>query len=129
MEYDTDLHAQITFCGAKRPLIYYQQGNQTMNSIKGDLKPIGGKYYKDLQFTEKKLILNKGCMIYLTTDGLIDQNSPQRKKLGTLTLLQILITNKDKKMEEQKFMIEKALDDHQQNESQRDDITMIGIKT
>jgi serine phosphatase RsbU (regulator of sigma subunit) len=119
---------KITFCGAKRPLIYYKNGDVLMTVMKGNHKPIGGKFYKRIQFTQKEILLNKDDAIYLTTDGLIDQNSPDRRKFGTPKLLTILTSNANLNMEEQKICLEKALDEHQDNESQRDDITIIGIR-
>jgi serine phosphatase RsbU (regulator of sigma subunit) len=67
-------------------------------------------------------------MLYLCSDGLTDQNNPERKKFGENTLRHLLSECHDKPTETQKTNLTDALDAHQQNTEQRDDITFLGIR-
>ena len=67
-------------------------------------------------------------MIYLTTDGYVDQNNPAIKKFGTRNLTKLLKEIAEKKLPEQRQILEYKLDGHQAAELQRDDITIVGIK-
>jgi serine phosphatase RsbU (regulator of sigma subunit) len=123
-----DNKLKVRFAGAKRPLFYYMTDKDEIALLKGDRKPIGGKYYHDVIFTNKEIILTKGDVLYLTSDGYTDQNGPEMKKLGTKRLVDILKENATKPMSVQKKALETELDTHQEGEDQRDDITIIGIK-
>lgn len=117
----------ICFAGAKRPL-FYKADDKKLEIIKGERRSIGGKYQFNIEFKEHCLLLNKSDVIYLSTDGLIDQNAPDRKKFGTQRLVSLLDAINHLSLDEQKQKIEKQLDSHQKDEPQRDDITLMGIK-
>lgn len=119
---------KLTFSGAKRPLFYYEKELEKIKILKGDRKPIGGRYYQDVNFTNKEIILSKGDIIFLTSDGIMDQNGPDLKKLGTRKFIEIIQENAKKTMSEQKNALELVLDNHQQGEDQRDDISVIAVK-
>jgi serine phosphatase RsbU (regulator of sigma subunit) len=67
-------------------------------------------------------------MLYLTTDGIIDQNGPSRKRYGTPKLLEMITQAAALPLEEQKSLLEASLSSHQEQEEQRDDITLMGIR-
>ncbi len=121
---------QITFSAAKRPLFYYSMKNKKLEIIKGDHRLIGGirQQRKKPPFTNKELLLQKEDMLYLTSDGIIDQNNPDRKRFGTKRLTGILSKNAMLEMEQQGKILELLLDNYQQDEDQRDDITVLGVK-
>ncbi|MCF6242568.1 MAG: YfiR/HmsC family protein [Bacteroidales bacterium] len=125
-----DNTSRILFAGAKRPLFYYLKEEQTLRYIKGTRKTIGGTQARRNRelFSDNELILKNGDVIYLTTDGLIDQSSPQRIRYGTPRLIQLLQRISNLPLEEQKIMIEKSLQSFQGEEDQRDDVTFIGIQ-
>lgn len=121
----------LLFAGAKRPLFYLPEGQQEIVSIKGVNKPIGGKenlYYKDIHFIDNRLKINKGDQLYLTSDGIIDQNDDDMRKIGTRRFVELLEENSGKTLDDQCQALEVFLDEHQQNQEQRDDITVLGIK-
>ena len=69
-------HSKVTFVGAKRPLFYYKSQEKELKRIKGSRKSIGGYYQNNkVEFTNQEIILQKNDIIYLTTDGYIDQNN------------------------------------------------------
>ncbi len=129
---DKSTHTEVAFTGAKRPFIYTipdeSNGNEAFY-LRGDNKTIGGvrnKLNKD--FTTQYIDLPKGAMMYLTTDGYADQNDSKQEKFGTPRLLRFLHEISDLKPYKQKVKMEQALDLHQREEEQRDDISMIGIR-
>ncbi len=118
----------ISFTGAKRPLFIYEKETKELITVKGDRKTVGGKYFQKFNFTKKRTILEKGDMIYLTTDGYVDQNNEKIKKFGTRNLTKLLKEIAEEELTEQKLILENKLDEHQGSEIQRDDIAIVGIK-
>jgi len=130
LEFGAKGMVNLTFAGAKNPLYYSDQTKEGIQVIKGSRKSIGGfrSMKSSVIFENKKLTLQKGDCIYLTTDGLIDQNNTKRKKFGTIKLMDILNNIKSMDMADQREMLEGALEIHMDSEDQRDDITFWGIK-
>jgi serine phosphatase RsbU (regulator of sigma subunit) len=124
----SDTGTTVSFTGAKNPLFVYQNDKSELLKIRGDKKTIGGHHFQGLSFTQTKLVLQKGDMVYLTTDGFIDQNNKNRKKITTSGLTSILEKNHDKSLSKQREALESKLDTWQGKEHQRDDITILGIK-
>jgi serine phosphatase RsbU (regulator of sigma subunit) len=122
---------KITYAGARRPLFYVK--NSEFTEIKGDRKSIGGRQKeKKHSFTNHKIdILDKnqdGIMIYLTTDGFADQHNTRNRKYGSRQLKQYLRSIAFMPVDQQKEALLKELGNHQADEEQRDDITIIGIQ-
>lgn len=115
------------FSGAKRPLYYMQPSEGVLHKIKGDRKEIGGSQYSQTAFSNKKIILEKGTRLYLFSDGFADQNDSKRKKFGNRRLQKMMETFAFLPMDEQKERFELALDEHQRENEQRDDILFMGI--
>ena len=120
----------VIFCGAKRPLYYLTTGDAEIQQLKGDRKSIGGVRSKrnTAEFTNQELLLKKGDMIYLTSDGIIDQNDKDRHRFGTEKFLALLLSLREVPMNRQSDYIVQSLNDYKQDEEQRDDISVIGIK-
>jgi serine phosphatase RsbU (regulator of sigma subunit) len=123
-----DIGANISFTGAKNPLYIYQQDKSELLRIRGDKKAIGGNHFQNLHFTQTNLSTKKGDMIYLTTDGFVDQNNQERKKYSTKRLTLVLKEIHNKPLLDQKERLETELDEWQGTEKQRDDVTILGIK-
>jgi serine phosphatase RsbU (regulator of sigma subunit) len=121
---------KVVFAGAKRNLLIVNNGGKGIEKLKGDRKSIGGieEKVKRLKFSNKEAILNKGTRIYLSTDGIIDQNGPDRKRFGSKKLEELLEETVNLSVEEQKEKINQELNNFMKNEEQRDDITLIGLK-
>lgn len=118
---------EVQFTGAKRPLMYIdEEGN--VETISGDSKSIASIYHKDKKFSAHTMQLKEGTPLYLTTDGFIDQNNKKRERFGTSNLKALIGDIYSKPMKEQLAILETTLDNHQQEEEQRDDITIVGIK-
>ncbi len=133
LQYINENECKVEFAGAKRPLFYSNgKDGAKMRHIKGTVRGIGGK--KRLRekpkkpFAEHSIVLNKGDMIYLTTDGFFDLQSPTRKKFGRINFMNLLEDHYNKPLPEQKDAIMDALHLHKGSEFQIDDITILGVK-
>jgi len=123
-------NVKITFAGAKRPIYYYSKDKNELKYIKGTRKTIGGTQaiQNSISFKDHEIELKKGDIIYLTTDGIVEQPSDEIIKYGSLRFFNLLKSLADKPLPVQKEVIEQSLSDFQKSEQQRDDITVIGIK-
>lgn len=124
---------KVVYAAAKRPLYFYslsENGNEpSLNKILGDRKSIGGVQKEQQRFfAENEFFYSSGDMLYLSSDGLVDQHNEYDKKFGSLQLQVLLKTVADKKAETQKTIILDALSQHQGNELQRDDMTLFGLR-
>jgi serine phosphatase RsbU (regulator of sigma subunit) len=122
--------ANVLFAGAKRPLIYYTKENSQIDSLKGDRFSIGGikKRRSELNFTEQSINFEKGDILYLSSDGFVDQNNANRKRLGSERFLILLKEIASLPIGDQKTILQNVLKEFQKNEPQRDDITLLGIE-
>jgi serine phosphatase RsbU (regulator of sigma subunit) len=128
LEKQADGKVKVDFAGAKRPL-YYSEGNDTqIFSLKGTRKSIGGEQNENMHFETQTITLPPNSCLYLSSDGIIDQNDAERVKLGESKLKYTLSSVVQKSMEIQKKSIEELLDIHQRGTLQRDDILMLGIR-
>jgi serine phosphatase RsbU (regulator of sigma subunit)/tetratricopeptide (TPR) repeat protein len=128
LEKQADGKVKVDFAGAKRPL-YYTEGNDTqVFMLKGTRKSIGGEQNENLHFETQTITLPPNSCLYLSTDGIIDQNDAERVKLGESKLKYTLSSVVQKPMEVQKKSVEEMLDMHQRGTLQRDDMLMIGIR-
>ena len=116
---------QLVFSGAKRPIIIYSKKTKSITYIRGDNRSVGGYYTHDIPFTEKKVELEKGDIVYLFTDGITDQNNTNNKKFGTKRLKDLIIKHGNKPLKEQKSLFEKEIISHQDNEDQLDDTSLL----
>jgi len=120
----------ITYCGAKRPLYFITKEDPEVQILKADRKSIGGTQQKrgKIEFTNQEIKLHSGDIMYLSSDGIIDQNDSERKRFGTDNFLNMLKKYKDEPMEKQGEYFAMTLDNYRKSEEQRDDISVIGIK-
>ena len=126
IHFNSDETAHVQFTGAKRSLYYYQ--NSLLQSLKGDVKSIGGRDRKDKTFTTQNLYLIKGDCLYLMTDGFSDQQNTDNKKFGTTRLLELLEKNATLPLAVQGQQLNDELKTHSWGVEQRDDITIVGVK-
>ncbi|AZQ63439.1 GAF domain-containing protein [Flammeovirga pectinis] len=122
---------RVVFSGAKRPLYIKEPGNEQLIEYKGDNKSVGGVHRRKsskISFSNTVIDVVKGSSVYLTTDGLQDQNNKGGRKFGKVQLIDILQANAEKPMLEQKSALEKSLVEHMGEIPQRDDITILGVR-
>jgi serine phosphatase RsbU (regulator of sigma subunit) len=119
---------KILYAGARRPLFYYQKSTQTIEVLRGDRMSIGGLKRKENMFVNKELSLRKGDYMYMYTDGLTDQNSTDMQKFSSKRLKEFFQNTGHLSVIQQGEFLQKAFADFMQNEEQRDDIAVIGVK-
>jgi serine phosphatase RsbU (regulator of sigma subunit) len=120
---------KITFAGTRRPLYYIKDG--VFDELRGDRVSIGGIHQKqgrNKEFTGKELVLQNGDMIFLTTDGIADQNNIDKQKFSTQRLKDALTGNAKQPTRQQKSLLQQDLQNFMNGVEQRDDITVMGIK-
>ena len=130
IHYNENLNCSIVYAGSGLPLYFYKTKEEEFVKIKGSRKKIGG--VRNLCHTEDffntEISVNKNDMLYLATDGWIDQNDAQRKRLGTVEFVNVINENAKKELNLQEEAFMRRLDIHQNKQSQRDDITIMGIR-
>ncbi|TAD99313.1 MAG: hypothetical protein EAZ97_09025 [Bacteroidetes bacterium] len=120
--------SRITFTGAKRPLYFIRHKTQKLQRLRGDLKSVGGWQNQNFAFTKQEVLLERGDMLYLTSDGLISQQSKTNEKYGTERFENLLQANFTLPVEMQKEIMERSIELHQEGVEQRDDLTILGIR-
>jgi serine phosphatase RsbU (regulator of sigma subunit) len=86
-------------------------------------------YKKDEHYNQVETQLKKGDQIYLFSDGYVDQKGGEKgRKFYNKPLHELIASFGNKKMEDQKNILEKTLINWQGDLLQLDDITVLGIK-
>ncbi|MGD2093255.1 MAG: SpoIIE family protein phosphatase, partial [Candidatus Aminicenantes bacterium] len=122
---------KITFAGAGHSLFFVRDAK--LIEIKGNRKSIGGRQREEIRtFTNHQIDFSDKdqteIMIYMATDGFAHQHNPGNQKFGTRRLRKFLQDHAHLEASRQKETLVQALETHQANEEQRDDITVIGIR-
>jgi len=115
------------YAGAKTDL-YLIKENQ-LEVIKGDRKNVGFIRTKiDQEYTEHEFSLEKGCKLYITTDGIIDQEGLNNTVYGKDKFKTLLLENNQQPFIKQKELIEKSFHTFKGSHKQSDDITILGVE-
>ncbi len=123
-----DGKVKVFFTGAKLPLYYYKKSEKKIHYIKGSRKSIGGFYYDQHVFEEHELILEKGDILYLATDGYIDQDSREHKRFGRQRYKAMIEEIADLPIQKQRTLMEQIFTRFIGNEDQRDDVTVLIVE-
>ncbi|ANQ47842.1 SpoIIE family protein phosphatase [Flammeovirga sp. MY04] len=118
----------IDFAGAKSDIYKIDKQKNTLKRYRGSRKFIGGHQRKDINFSTTNIPINKGDYIFMLTDGLLDQNNIKNDKFGRRYFEDYLRQHSNNPLKDVGDLLEAALDVHQKNVPQRDDITVIGIE-
>jgi PAS domain S-box-containing protein len=119
----------VTFSGANRPLYILRSQSPEFEVVKGNRKSIGGMMPDlDAEFMDHQIQIAKGDIVLMNTDGYIDQNGTDGKKLTYIKMHQMVVENRDKSMQEIGEILDIAFDEHRGMNPQRDDATVMGIR-
>jgi len=133
---------KLQFSGANNPLYLIRKsnlekagilrcdlgGDDQLYEIKGDLMPIGINDRMD-NFTFHEIKIFKGDTFYLFTDGFPDQfGGRDSKKYGYRKFREQLLRNNSLTMADNKIILEKVLYEWMGDNSQVDDILVIGFR-
>lgn len=116
---------EIKFAGAKRNLFFYKKIENKIMQLDANKTSLGGiKRRNEVNFEQETVELLKDDIVFLSTDGYVDQNNYNRKKFGTNKFVSILEENKDKPLIDQKQVLVNEFEKHIYKTEQRDDITI-----
>jgi ligand-binding sensor domain-containing protein/serine phosphatase RsbU (regulator of sigma subunit) len=121
----------LEYAGANRPLWIFRGGDkERMEVIKPNKFPIGGLETEDRrQFTNNRIELGKGDMMYLTSDGYADQfGGHAGKKMMVKNFQKLLTEILHLPLSEQKEILKKHFVSWKGEQEQVDDVLVIGFR-
>ncbi len=116
---------KVRFAGAKTNTYYIADGQ--LNTLVGDRTYLGGKK-PTAEFTNKEVVVEHATTFYFFSDGYTDQNNTGRQKFGSKNLQDLLFSIHLLPLKQQKSVLEEKLHNHQGQEPQRDDISLVGLQ-
>ena len=118
---------RIVFAGAKISLFINRMGHVQL--IRGNNKSLGYRRSKpDLSFSNNEWLLEAGDVLYLTSDGFIDQNGGDRDyPFGRKRFIDTLSGLSGQSLSQQRDGLIAAWQSYMGEEMQRDDVTVFGF--
>lgn len=115
----------IKYSGANIPIYFYT--NNKIIEYKPTISPIGD-YPIERRFIEHQIEINHETIMYITTDGIVDQLNEDYRKISKIRFLNLLqeISNFD--MDIQKEKIQQFFEQWRGSIRQIDDVTILGVK-
>jgi len=118
---------KLQFSGAFRPLYLLRNGDILESG--GDNMPIGIYEDEESSFTNKEIPIEKGDVLYLFTDGYLDQmGGDNRKTFKSQNFKKLLLSIYTFPLQKQRELLEEKLNVWQGDLEQVDDILVVGIK-
>jgi serine phosphatase RsbU (regulator of sigma subunit) len=124
IDFETD---KLQYSGAHNPLYLIRDGE--LIQYDGDKMPLGYHKNKDVPFTRHDIKLKKGDMLYVSTDGYIDQfGGEQGFKFFSKNLKKLLLQIHRKPINEQKQILLEEFVTWRGKRDQLDDILLLGFR-
>jgi serine phosphatase RsbU (regulator of sigma subunit) len=121
------LNKKFMFAGAKLSLFLEKNGEIT--EYKGTKHSVGYSLRKDVVYEDRHIEWTDGSVVYLTTDGLLDQHGEEGKwGIGRTGFTSLLKSIAGKPFSEQELIVEQHIAERLSNVEQRDDITVVGFE-
>jgi serine phosphatase RsbU (regulator of sigma subunit) len=118
---------EFTYCSAKRPAILFR--NNELIEIKANKFSLGGMRTDEKKFVEQVIPYLEDDLLYLFTDGFIDQfGGDQYKKFMISRFRELVKQNAGLPINQQKEKFDAAINDWKGQHEQTDDILLMGIK-
>ena len=118
---------KLQFSGAHNPL--YLIRNNELIVYKGDRMPVSIHQNANISFTNHEIDINEDDIIYIFSDGFVDQiGGPKKRKFMSRNLQDLLLKIHQKPMDVQEQILNKTFEDWKGDYIQLDDILIIGIK-
>lgn len=118
---------EINYASAgHNPPLLLRSGGTTCIKLDADGMIFGVK--KEVLFEEGRISLEKGDIIFLYTDGIIEAENKEGEFFGTERLCEILMAHTHFSPQELIKMIVEKLQDFCESKTFRDDVTMIALK-
>lgn len=110
------------------PDSYRDSSKYELIEVKADKQPIG-KFSHPVPFTTHSLKLSGGDSIYIFTDGFPDQFGGEKgKKFKASNLKNLILSIQDNSMDQQKLLLDEALETWRGKLEQVDDVCIIGVR-
>jgi serine phosphatase RsbU (regulator of sigma subunit) len=117
----------LEYAGANCPL--YLVRDDEVVQYQPDKRPIGGFEPGDLGFTDHRIQLRKGDVVYIFSDGYADQfGGPKGKKFLYRRFRELLVEIHSQPMDRQKNLLLEALNQWRGAQEQVDDVLVIGMR-
>jgi serine phosphatase RsbU (regulator of sigma subunit) len=119
---------KLVFAGARFSIWRVQNGDVT--EIKGDKAGIGYRHLPaNTVYRDVEVELCKGTVLYMTTDGLIDQiGGPRGRSFGKKRFSAFIAEQQNRPMAEQAEALRQTLQAYQGDQIRRDDVTVLGFE-
>ncbi|MGE0634960.1 MAG: tetratricopeptide repeat protein [Bacteroidia bacterium] len=119
----------LHFAGAHHTLYRVTKNDEIeLVEIKGNRQAVGAGQGKE-PFTSKSVTVNKGDMIYFSSDGFSDQfGGPEGKKFKTSQFKKLLLEIYDKPVATQKELFAIAHNNWKDTHEQVDDVCVLGVR-
>ncbi len=126
----TNHDTELVSSSAKRPLYYLEPPYDEIHVIKGTNRTIGGafKRKKTKPFKNHKIELPSNSMVYLTSDGFVDQKGAEGVKYGSLRFKKLLRQIAKVSFDNHQQVLEDEFRKHKSHQNQIDDVTVLGFK-
>ncbi|WP_338793082.1 7TM diverse intracellular signaling domain-containing protein [Bernardetia sp. MNP-M8] len=119
---------QVTFAGAKRPLLYIQ--DEKMVEVKGDKHSVGGfQTNAENSYTSHQIDITKPTSFYIFSDGYVDQfGGKQGRKFMIKRFKSLLLEIHNEPMVKQRQLLAQHFEDWKGNNKQIDDVIVVGFQ-
>jgi serine phosphatase RsbU (regulator of sigma subunit) len=121
-------NVQLTFAGAKSHLYFLTPHSSVVETIESTRNSIGSIFQTKEAFVNQSISLPTGSVVYMCSDGFCHQNNAQGNKIGRKRLFNLLLANRHQSLPIQKDMLWEAFEAHRENEVQRDDVLVMGMR-
>lgn len=119
---------KVNFSGAHRDLYYFDFSTNTLQKIKGTRGYVGIPLNLKQEFSSNQIELSKNTMLYLFTDGYVDQCNNNQRKIGRKMIEQKMIEFSNLEIDHQKNAFQSFFNDWKQEHFQIDDATFVGLR-
>jgi serine phosphatase RsbU (regulator of sigma subunit) len=117
----------VEFAGAFNPMYHFRRGELTV--FKADRMPVGHYIAAAENFSNHEIMMEKGDVIYIFSDGLADQfGGTDCKKYGLRNLRADLTAIVDLPMEEQRKLLNEKFETWKNGQNQVDDVLLLGVR-
>ena len=117
----------LEYAGANNPLVHIRNGE--INHIKANYQPVALTVGEKKPFTNHKIKLKKGDMIYIYSDGYADQFGGEKgKKYMVTKFRKFLAYISPLDVKEQKKKLDQEFDSWKGEHDQIDDICVMGVR-
>ncbi len=118
---------ELQFSGAYNPLVLIRKGE--LSEIQPDKMPVGTHAREDSPFTNQKMQLEKGDMLYLYSDGFADQfGGPKNRKFMKKQFNELLLRIHTESADNQKRILENEYEHWRGQIEQIDDVSVAGLR-